>query len=199
MDQARLDRIRLLTRRFHELHGLRMALFGAADAIIVGSYLIAGEPTETGVLVAILVACLVTLPGERWLARYYATTFGRQVSTSRNHRQLAVFFVFGLLSAWLEPLRTSAAIVGAYSLWVAVRDWPWRAYYLGPAAAVAIAFTAHVLGGRTTDPGVLLATTFFLMGMSFVPVGVLDHRLLVQLMAEVRQPEAAGAAGRIDT
>lgn len=199
MDQARLDRIRLLTRRFHELHGLRVALAGAVYTIVCGTYLIAGEPTETGVLIAIAVASLVMLPGERWLARYYATTFGRQVSTLRHHRTMAIFFVCGLLSPWLEPLRMSAAIVGAVSLWVAVRDWPWRAYYLGPAAAMAVAFTAHVLGGRTIDPGVLLATTFLLMGMSFVPVGVLDHRLLVRLMEEARQPEAAIAAGRVDT
>ena len=42
MDQARLDRIRLLTQRFRELQGLRVALFGATIAIVLGSYLIVG-------------------------------------------------------------------------------------------------------------------------------------------------------------
>lgn len=196
MDQDWLDRIRLLSARFHELQGLRVALFGAALAIVLGSYLIAAEPTETGVLIALAVAALMTLPGERWLARYYATTFGRQVSTSRDHRRVfLVFFAFGLLGVWLEPLRTSVAIVGAYSLWIAVRDWPWRAHYLGAAAAVAVGFAVQVFGNTTIDPDVTLATTFFLIGLAFVPIGFLDHRLLVRLTEEAREPEVAAATG----
>ena len=86
MDQHRLDRIRLLSARFHELQGLRVALAGACMALVVGGYLIATpQPTNNGAMIAMLVSFVPVVAGMPRLNRYYATTFGRQVwSPSRK-------------------------------------------------------------------------------------------------------------------
>ena len=80
MDQHQLDRIQLLSARFHELQGLRVALAGACMAVGVGGYLIATpQPTNNGAMIAMLLSFVPVVPGVAWLNRYYATTFGRQV------------------------------------------------------------------------------------------------------------------------
>ena len=51
MDQQ-LARVRLLSSRFLELQGLRVALAGATIAVVFGGYLAIGHPTDTGGLIA---------------------------------------------------------------------------------------------------------------------------------------------------
>ena len=79
-------------------------------------------------------------------------------------------------------------------MWVALRDWPWRAYYLAAPVAVATAFTFTASGGGVIEPSLTLAVLFLTIGASFVPIGILDHMLLVKLMKEARAPESATAA-----
>ena len=45
------------------------------------------------------------------------------------------------------------------------------------------------------NPGKTLAVLFLTIGASFVPIGILDHLLLVKLMREGR-PDSAAAPGR---
>lgn len=201
MDQSRLERIRLLSARFYELQGLRVALAGGCIAVVMGLYLIAAPaPTGNGAMVALLVSFVPVIAGMPRLDRYYATTFGRQVWSPPKYRLLilACFLVVGWsLNTWIpsiSPGGPTVWIVALASLWVAIRDWPWRAYYLGVTLAVAAAFTATTSGaGLVDDPGLTLGVLFLTVGVSMVAVGVLDHLLLVKLMKEVRQPEAANA------
>ena len=147
MDQHRLDRIRLLSARFHELQGLRVALAGACIALVVGGYLIATpQPTNNGAMVAMLVSFVPVVAGMPRLNRYYATTFGRQVWSPP--RKWKVFFLIGYIWVgwWLNaaiPAIPAGAptmwIVALVSIWVAIRDWPWRRYYLVAMLAVAMA------------------------------------------------------------
>ena len=184
MDPHRFERIRLVSSRFRELQGLRVALAGASIAVVLGSYLIATpQPTQFGATVALSASFALMLPGVLWLDRYYATTFGRQVKNPRERwPTLAFLLMFWTLSAWLVPLLAAAVMVGVMSLWVAVRDWPWRGYYLAATAAVATSFIAALSSAGAEQPGVALAMTYFLFGLAFVPIGLLDHRLLVKLM-----------------
>ena len=92
MDQHRLNRIRLLSARFYELQGLRVALAGACMALVVGAYVIATpQPTNNGAIVAMLVSFIPVVGVMPRLNRYYATTFGRQVWTPP--RKLQVLFL----------------------------------------------------------------------------------------------------------
>jgi hypothetical protein len=72
MDERQLASIRLLSRRFLELQGLRIALAGGTIAVVLGSYLAVAAPTVPGAGVALLTACALMSPGQWWLHHYYA-------------------------------------------------------------------------------------------------------------------------------
>ena len=198
MDQARLDRIRLLSSRFRELQGLRLAWFGATIALVLGSYVaVESEPTPMGVGGALLASSFIVMAGTARLKRYYDATFGRQQPSPPARLQtVGLLVTFSCLAGWLAPLGATAAIVGIGSLWVVIRDWPWRAYYLAATAAVVVSVIASVSTGASFATGQAMALTYILFGVSFVPIGLLDHRLLVKLMDEARAPEVAAAASR---
>jgi hypothetical protein len=159
---------------------------------VFGSYLMAAEPTESGVLIGIGISVLLLLPADLGLKRYYASMFGRQVPHPRDRRSLITFIVvFSIMGTVLDPMPSSLVFIGAYSLWIAIRDWPLRRYYLGATAAVGVAGTAYVAGN--TAPGVALAMSFLAIGVAFVPIGFLDHQLLVTLARESREAAAAAA------
>jgi hypothetical protein len=201
MNQARLERIRLLSRRFHELQGLRVALAGAMLALVVGGYVLTTpKPSDNGAIAAMLASFVLIVPGVWSLNRYYATRFGRQVpSPSRNPRALVLIWsgylvVVSTLNAMFGGIPAGAptvATVALASIWLAIRDWPWRAYYLGAPMAVAIGFAASAPITGILAPGMTVATLFLLLGASMVPIGLLDHLLLVKLVKEVREPQAA--------
>jgi hypothetical protein len=192
-EQPRLERVRLLSARFHELQGLRVALAGACMALVVGGYLIATpRPTDNGSMVAMLASFGPVIPGIWWLNRYYATNFGRQVWKSPRYVKLftLIYFIVASILNYAIPSipagTPTVAIVALASLWVTIRDWPWRAYYLGATAAVAGGFIASASGVGLLRPGMTLATLFILLGTSMVVIGVLDHLLLVKLVREAR-------------
>jgi hypothetical protein len=208
MNQERLERIRLLSRRFHELQGLRVALAGAMMALVVGGYLMTTpEPSNNGAMIAVLASFALIVPGVWSLNRYYATRFGRQVSSPRIRQNpwptLIIWWVYFAV-AWTLNFRfpeipagvPTAATVAFASIWLAIRDWPWRAHYLFAAAAVAIGFTASAPVTGVLEPGMTLAMVFLLLGASMVPIGLLDHLLLVRLVKEVREPQEASVASQ---
>ena len=193
MDKERLDRIRLLSARFHELQGLRLALAGVCLMLGVGGYLLGTpQPTDSGAMIAMVASFVPVIVGMPWLNRYYATTFGRQVWTRPRYAPLfmIVYFVISwCLNTWIPSIPAGApttTTVILASLWIAIRDWPWRAYYLGTSVAVATAFAASASGAGLLDSNVTLGTIFFVIGASFIPVGLFDHLLLVKLMKEAR-------------
>ena len=200
MNQNHLIRIRLLSARFHELQGLRVALAGACLALVVGGYLLAAPlPTNNGAMIAMLLAFVPVTAVMPRLNRYYATTFGRQVWTPS--RKVPLFMGLYLLIGWSlnasvpeipagTPTTATAALL---SMWVAIRDWPFRAYYLLATAAVAGGLTLSAPVGGVLAPNMTLGVLFLLLGASMVPIGLLDHLLLVKLMKEARSPLAEPA------
>jgi hypothetical protein len=202
-DRRRLERIRFLSSRFCELQGLRVALAGACLAIGVGSYLLTfPRPTDNGAIIAMLISFGPVIPGVMWLNRYYTTHFGRQVWNPPRHAKLFMVIYFTVafcLNAWIPEIPSGAptvSIVALASLWVTIRDWPWRAYYLAATASVAGGFIVSASGVGLLGPGSTLATIFVLLGTSMVAIGVLDHLLLVKLVKEAREASLASAADR---
>ena len=202
MDQHRLNRIRFLSQRFNELQGLRVAFTGLCIALGLGSYLaVTAQPTDNGAMVALVVSFAPVVPGVWWLNRYYTSTFGRQVSVpTPRWWQLAMIPLFGFmvfLNAQFPSIPAGAPtlmVVAIASAWVAIRDWPWRAYYLGGTAAVALSFAASASGAGILGPGKTLGAMFLAVGISMVPIGLLDHFLLVRLVNESREPQSAPSA-----
>ena len=194
MDQLRLNRIQFLSRRFNELKGLRVAFTGCCIVLGLGSYLaLAAHPTDNGAMIALLVSFVPVVPGMAWLNRYYTSTFGRQVSEpTPMWWRLAVIplFVFmAYLNARIPSIPAGAptlAVVAVASALVAIRDWPWRGYYFVATAAVALTFAASASGAGIFVPGKTLGAMFIAVGVSMVPIGLLDHFLLVRLAKEAR-------------
>jgi hypothetical protein len=200
MNQDRLDRIRLLSRRFHELQGLRVAFAGAMLALVIGGYFaLAPEPSNNGAIAALGVWFVLTVPGVLSLNRYYATRFGRQVvSPPRNSwRLVLLWFICGFVAPFLNASfpaipagGPTLGVVAVASVWLSIRDWPWRAYYLLATAAVSIGFIASAPISGVLAPNLTLVVMFLLVGASMVAIGLLDHLLLVKLMREAREPDA---------
>jgi hypothetical protein len=207
MNQAQLERVRLLSTRFHALQGLRWALMGAVLAAVQGGYLlIAREPTNDGALIcAFGVSMALMVPGQLWLNRYYATHFGRQVMTVPerwwpDRRWLFGAFIYGVIVYFVNSRfpefpagGPTLAWVMLIAGWVGLRDWRTRAYYFGLPVTMTTAFLATASGGGALAPNWTLTTLFLVLGATLVPIGLLDHLLLVKLMKEVRQPAEAVA------
>ena len=199
MDQH-LARVRLLSNRFLELQGLRVASAGATIAIVFGGYLATGHPSHTGGMIALGATFALMLPGQWWAHRYYATTIGRQVPKPRKFWPTLMFLNgYWLIAVYLNRRfpeipagAPTAATVVLASLFVAIRDWPWRVHYVGVAVAVATALGSNVIGVDAIDRGMALTMTFFVTGVSMIPAGLLDHRLLMKLIRETQQPVATG-------
>jgi hypothetical protein len=192
MDQQHLNRIQFLSRRFNELQGLRVAFTGLCIAVGLGIYLAAAaRPTDNGAMIALLVSFVPVVPGMAWLNRYYTATFGRQVAqptpTWWRLAWISLFLFMAYLNARIPSIPAGAptlSVVAVAAAVVAIRDWPWRGYYLGAAAAVAFTFAASASGAGVLGPGKTLGAMFIAVGVSMVPIGLLDHFLLVRLVKE---------------
>jgi hypothetical protein len=81
----------------------------------------------------------------------------------------------------------AAVLLGVSALWIVVRDWPWRSYHLGTVVACVAAIAASAAApavapaaGDVIDPqrANALLNAYFVVGMSLLVTGLVDHRLL---------------------
>jgi hypothetical protein len=194
MDQHRLNHIQFLSRRFNELKGLRVAFTGLCIAVGLSSYLaLAAPPTDNGAIIALFVSFVPVVAGMSYLNRYYTSTFGRQVSAPPPKWSvlavISLFWFMVYLNAQfpsIPPGGPTLAVVAITSACIAIRDWPWRAYYFIATAAVTLSFAASTSGGGFLPPGRTVGTMFIAVGISMVLIGLLDHYLLVRLVKEAR-------------
>jgi hypothetical protein len=188
-EHDRLRRIRLVSHRYYELQGLRGALVGTAFTLSMGWYLVATGWKE-GVIhpgFALALAFAIMIPGMLWLDRYYATTFGRVKPDAAVQRLGTVVIPIGagvatIVDNWV--LNSSGAglflALGAFWLWVAIRDWPLRGYILVEVIAAFVAGAVQLTGAARQAPDSALAAGFLLIGVAEVMTGFADHRLLTR-------------------
>lgn len=187
MDQH-LRSVRLVTERYRELQGLRLVLGGLAFSSCFGAFALLGAPGgTTGLAVASVSMIAVSLPG-MWLAdRYYAGRFGRVVHEAGRDWSLwrIATFVVGssVLNNWLSvgPLTFAVAFIPLMALWIAIRDWPLRAHHLLAAFAAPVALW-FVLTTSLADRALAEALAMVVVGAVYIPIGILDHRLLTRVM-----------------
>jgi len=205
MDHDALERIRIISERFIELQGLRLALMGSVFTLVFGIYLIAEPPNGSAIWIAMAVSFALGVPAERWVSRHYESTYGRlspKRATSASGwgfgrgiaigiAMLAMDKVFGV------PPPASVLVFGApAALWIVIRDWPLRRYHLGAAVAWVCALLLQTTSQAAVAPDMAAAAGFLLIGVVYVPIGFLDHRLLVSAMRRqgaddsVTQPSA---------
>ena len=195
MDQ-RLRSIRLVTERYRDLQGLRMVSVGLAFISCFGTLALLGAPGGTaGLTIAAVAAIALGAPGV-WLAeRYYVRRFGRVVQDARHDwttwRVVAFSASSSLLNNWLGvgPMTFALTIVGPLSLWVAIRDWPLRWYYVLSTMVCAGAFWL-VIGTAPEGRPMAEALAMILLGIVSIPIGWLDHRLLTAVMPAATRSSA---------
>ncbi len=195
-----LKRIHLVSRHFGELQGLRMALFGSASTLVFGTY-VAAPPAEGqgAIWIALAAAFGLTAACQRFVRHYYDSTFGRVSPNRSNHGPLSgwsgaalgFLMVLSGLAAKLPPSAAGLPFIAGLSLWIVIRDWPFRTYHLvGFAAALSGTFLL-MTPAAAAAPDASVAAAFLLLGVACVPVGFFDHRLLVSVMRETAMPDAA--------
>jgi hypothetical protein len=179
----RMQRIRLVAERYHELQGLRLVLVGCAFVVAFGAYALAGAPHGDWGFVGVLLAAFAGIgPGMWLLNRYYAQNFGR---VARPQHSGVTWTIAGVAAASAvvnqvfdtSPGFTGLLVAPPFALWIGIRDWPLRAHHLAAglvtAAAMALALTAPA-----ADRDVAEAWAFAVFGAAYIPVGFLDHRIL---------------------
>lgn len=188
MDQ-RLKTIRLLTERYSELQGLRVAFAGGLIAATCGAVLIAApQPDLRVVNLAVLAAFGVDLAAHLLLARYYRSRYGR-IDAPRSRAASGWFAValVAVITILDNTYRTGPfaglLVVGAVSaLWVVVRDFPMRSYYLLGVVSSSLGATLMLIAAGTPQLGRAQALGMFVFGLTYIPIGLLDHRLLTSAM-----------------
>src|SRR5687767_12824450 len=83
MDQ-RLHQIRLVTERYRDLQGLRLAWGGFMFAVFGSVLFLTGWTRDLEVLAVLFTMAACIAPGEWLLGRYYRRAFGRLVSVERD-------------------------------------------------------------------------------------------------------------------
>lgn len=188
MDQ-RLRTIRLLTERYSELQGLRVAFAGGLVAAVCGAVLIAApEPDVRVVNLALLAAFAVYLVAHFFLVRYYRSRYGRIAAPlSRAASGWFAVVLMAVITILDNTFRTGPfaglLVVGAVSaLWVVVRDFPMRSYYLLGVVGSSLGATLMLIAAGTPQLGRAQALGMFVFALAYIPIGLLDHWLLTSIM-----------------
>jgi hypothetical protein len=199
-----LKRVQLVARHFRELQGLRLSLYGGVFTLVFGTYVLA-PPAEGsgGIWIALAVAFLVIVPCQRLIERRYESTFGRVTPAPSNRSSWksgaigAGLFLTGM-ALKLPPLAAALPFVACFSLWIVIRDWPWRVHHLAGFGAALGATLLLTTPAAASAPDASTASALLLFGLAYVPVGLLDHRLLVSLMRGAGPNAAAGSETEVE-
>jgi len=179
-----LDRVRLVSQRFTELQGLAVAAAGLLFVLVFGAYLVAKPGPGRSIWIALAIAFLLTLPTTHLIRRYYAATLGR-VSPRAYRVPLVLLGVIAVAIGVTDQVlgvpapANALPIAAAGALWIAIRDRPFRLYHLGGCVGALGAFALQIAPNTGLASDVALAAGFGLVGLAYVPIGLLDHRLLV--------------------
>ena len=178
-DLVRLARLRIVAARYPQMQGLRLALLGGCFAVSSVAALLLDLRSPAWIALPIV----ISMPGLLVLDRYYQTTFGR-VRASRSDHWLLVIALASFAGVFLErgagvpPLALWFGLLSAVELWWSIRDWPFRSHRAVSALACAAASALALLDGSAEA----LWWGTLLVGCAAVPVGMLDHRLLTEVL-----------------
>jgi hypothetical protein len=206
-----IARIAFVTRRFHELKGLKTASFGMgllAGCLVYQWQMVSGRHL-VGPLQIFITGNIVQALSSRELDRRYRETFGDPVASTgaRVDRVgwdalVGVVLTSGALADSFVRANgrgpsVAALLLASWSLFIVVRDWPRRIHHLtvvvaSVAAAVVTAAVLPVTKAQWSAvdparaPAFLLA--YALLGIGLVAAGLLDHHLLASSLRPAHPP-----------
>ena len=209
MNADHFRRVQFVTRRFHELQGLRTIIFAVAciAAFWLQPYIralrYAGPFEATAGLLASFMpfAAALTMP---LVDRYYRRRCGSVAATAMDRvRDVGVPLLLIVGGLWIDLIRigtqspSAALIAGAVlALHVVVRDWPWRGHYVIAAVACAIGawLTAVVPSMRADTVQVLARIPVSWLLATYAVTAYFDHRLLLIALPVRRESASLEAA-----
>ena len=182
-----LETVRLVTERYRDLQGLRVVIAGAMLAATSAGLLIV-DAGQRAVLIGLIVTFVAMIPCMWLVDRYYTAKFGRIVG---RVSPIARWWLLGAMT--LSAMLTGNAfgpgqlvglfvICAAAACWVTIRDWPLRVYHLLGFAAVAFGASIQVASLHSDSQPRAQAIAFLALALAYIPVGLLDHRLLTAVM-----------------
>ena len=181
--------IRFVSERYEQLQGLRVVVIGSVFAVSAGAYALAGAPGgDWGLLTTMLIAFGVMAAGVYLAGCYYTVRFGRIVREERSADlwlpvTLSIVMTAGNNVFSLGPLPMPVAFNAGWALWIAIRDWPFRPHYLlGTAACAATLIGVLTIPRFRPHRPVDDALAIMFIGLVYVVIGLLDHRLLTSVM-----------------
>lgn len=201
MDQ-RIQRVRLVSERYSELKGLHVAYAGALWVSFGTALHAQGDVNTTMLLTSFIGVVVAYLPVKWWLDRYYRRRFGQIVVSPWRASKLLLIPALVVIAVADQlfgggPLAGAFIIVAAGSLWVAIRDWPARGHHLiGCVAGIVAASFQFDAGSPPLPFGNRQALGVAIIGLSYIPIGLLDHWLLTSIM-RIRDVERGLAKNRM--
>ena len=189
--------VRLASRHFNDMQGLRGVLFGLVTIPICGIYLSTRDTVSTAVAIVSGVAAVVA--GMTVLDRYYARAFGR-VSSELPRGWMYVAGAFGVVAVFDQQLPGAPSLAwlvwACPYAWIVWDCWPERKYHLLTLAAVLFISISHVQVPRAVTTESWFAQGFLLLSFVEIATGSADHRLLVRLFRQERLAEPARPESR---
>lgn len=203
MSQQDLRRIRLVSRHFHDMQGLRWVLIGVALAMLVSAWQGTRSQIATFLVGAMLLVALDV--GIKPVVRYYSARVGRVVKAERfplwllgiGPAMLAIdevqyHFVNGMPSFWW-------LLVSGLPLWLVVDGWPYRTHHLLTVIALWILAFGHV-GVTASDRLAWMAPGVWAVSVALIATGLADHFLLLWIIdSKHDEPVSEAAAEHADT
>jgi hypothetical protein len=191
--------VRLVTRHFADLQGLRLA--ASAPVYLVASWAWLATGRELAVFVWGGAALLVAGVMQHVLGRFYAR-FGRVQSSGRGRRGNFIPYWFGGMMVLLLRVQEHTMpgapslfwlLVSVYPLWLAADGWPLRWWHVGTFASM-----VYVAFGRSTYPDppafAWMAPRMWAFSATLVVTGILDHVLLLRIFRQTRDDAAEESA-----
>lgn len=194
--ERELLRIQFVGRRYPELQGLRIVLVGGVFTLVFGAYVVA-PPAEGGaaIWIALGAAFAVIASSMRSVERWYEGQFGRVVPLrdGQSSWKGAASGIGCLLTSMvlrIPPAAMAMPMVAWLHLWVAIRDWPYRRYHLFGSITATVSTLLLLTPAAHAAPDLAVAAGFLLVGVVTIPIGFLDHQLLVSVMQAGRPDHA---------
>ncbi len=220
---SELRRIQFVTRFFPYLQGLRLLPIGLGMLVLAAWAAWRGSPGAVTLLrpdrlPVLVLAGLPVLGLYALLGIYYRQTYGmvRQPWTTRRRvlRAMLTVSIMGMVMGILERSGPSAPAPTAFFLgllglsftWCWIRSSYQAHHYFVTGVAVMMFATAHALGYPpvgallqtlpfTSDAHCPEVTLFSTWGLALVVLGLLDHRMLVQIMRPIPESEPGATPG----
>lgn len=183
MSKQDLRRIRLVSRHFHDMQGLKPALGGVALALGLSAWQATGSVSVT--ILAGVTLLVVADTGAKALDRYYSARIGRVVQSQRFQSWWALGFGPAMLMIDEVQYHFGTGmpsflwlLCSGLPLWIVVDGWPYRTQHLLTVIAFwVLAFSVTPSGGLAQMvPGAWAVST------ALIATGLADHFLLLRII-----------------